>query len=326
MLGGLKGAYDDEMVGKGKAMKLEIKRAFVAIVLTATAAFTMGFGPRGKQVYGRANENANETISTQGDKAKQDAKGKYAEVNGLRMYYEIHGSGQPLVLLHGAFGFIEGWATVLPTLTKTHQVIAIEMEGHGHTRDLDRPLTMEQMAEDTAALLKQLRIKQADFFGYSMGGTVAFRVAVRYPELVRKLAIYGSCSGAPKDVYDPESYKQSQRLSSDFAPPVLKEPYDRMAPDRARWPVLVTKVKNMVRDFKGYSEAEMKAINVQVLIMMGDRDVVRPEHAVEMYRLIPNAQLAIFPGGDHFMLWGNPEKILKTLAPFLEAHKNPSER
>jgi pimeloyl-ACP methyl ester carboxylesterase len=88
------------------------------------------------------------------------------------MYYEIHGSGQPLVLLHGAFGFIEGWATVLPTLTKTHQVIAIELEGHGHTHDLDRPLSFEQMAEDTGALLKQLKIKDADFFGYSMGGTV----------------------------------------------------------------------------------------------------------------------------------------------------------
>src|SRR5262245_17393040 len=116
---------------------------------------------------------------------KQEAKGKYAEVNGLKMYYEIHGSGQPLVLLHGAFGFAEGWGAMLPTLTKTHQVIAIELQGHGHTNDLDRPLTYEQMAEDTAALLDQLKVKDADFFGYSMGGTVALGVAIRHPELVR---------------------------------------------------------------------------------------------------------------------------------------------
>ena len=198
-------------------------------------------------------------------------------------------------------------------------MIAIELEGHGRTRDLDRPLMIEQMAEDTIALLKQLKISDADFFGYSMGGTVALAVAIRHPELVRKLAIYGSNSGSPKVVYEPESYKQTQSLSADFAPKVLKEPYDRMAPDPKRWPVLVTKVRDMVRDFKGYSAAEMKAIKAQVLIIMGDRDVVRPEHAVEMYRLIPNAQLAIIPGGDHFMLWSTPDKVLAILTPFLSA-------
>jgi pimeloyl-ACP methyl ester carboxylesterase len=245
-------------------------------------------------------------------------KSAYASVNGLKMYYEIHGTGKPLVLLHGAFGFVDGWATVLPTLTKTHQVIAIELEGHGHTHDLDRPLTFEQMAEDTALLLTQLKIKDADFFGYSMGGTVALGVAIRHPELVRRLAIYGSCTGKPEDTYDPETYKQYQSLSVDFAPKELKEPYDKMAPDPTRWPVLVTKVKNLGIDFKGYSAAEVKSIKAQVLIMTGDRDVVRPEHAVEMYRLIPNAQLAIFPRGDHFMLWSSPDKLLSTLVPFLD--------
>lgn len=261
--------------------------------------------------------------------AAQDkpAKGGYASVNGLKMYYEIHGSGRPLVLLHGAFGFIEGWATVLPTLAKTHQVIAIELQGHGHTHDLDRPLTFEQMAEDTAQLLQQLKIKDADFFGYSMGGTVALGIGIRHPELVRKLAIYGSCAGSPKETYEPEAYKQYQSLSADFAPKELKEPYDRLAPDPARWPVLVTKIKNMGRDFKGYSAAELKALKAPVLIMMGDRDVVRPEHAVAMYRLIPNAQLAILPGGDHFMLWTSPDRILAVLTQFLEAPMpEPGER
>lgn len=300
-------------------MKTMIKRAFVAVATMATAAYIMGYALNRENANGQTNENAHVAPSSKGNQVKQGASGKYAEVNGLKMYYEIHGSGQPLVLLHGAFGFIEGWATVLPTLTKTHQVIAIELQGHGHTHDLDRPLTFEQMAEDTAALLKQLKIKDADFFGYSMGGTVALRVAMRHPELVRKLAILGSAFGTMKDTYEPETYKQFQSLSTDFAPPVLKEPYDRMAPDPTRWPILVTKIKNLERDFKGYSAAEIKTIKAQTLIMMGDRDGVRPEHAVEMYRLIPNAQLAVFPGGDHFMLWSSPDKVLATLAPFLEA-------
>src|SRR5215475_9801835 len=283
-------------MNRRETMKTLINRALIATAILATAAFIVGYGQQ-----------------------KQDSNGKYAEVNGLKMYYEIHGSGQPLVLLHGAFGFVEGWAAFLPTLTKTHQVIAVELQGHGHTNDLDRPLNFEQMADDTAALLKQLNIKDGDFFGYSMGGTVALGVAIRHPELVRKLAIYGSCAGTAKDTYDPEIYKQFQSLGPDFAPPVLKEPYDRMAPDPKRWPVLVSKIKELEKIFKGYSAADLKAIKAQTLVMMGDRDAVRPEHAVEMYRLIPNAQLAIFPGGDHFLLFSNPDKLLATLAPFLNA-------
>jgi pimeloyl-ACP methyl ester carboxylesterase len=277
-------------------MKTLTNRALIAADILAAAIFIVGYGSQ-----------------------QQDPGGKYAEVNGLKMYYEIHGSGRPLVLLHGAFGFAEGWGSLLPTLTKTHQLIAIELQGHGHTNDIDRPLSFEQMADDVAALLKQLKIKEADFFGYSLGGTVAMGVAIRHPEIVRKLAFYGSCAGSMKDTYDPEVYKQFQSLGPDFAPPVLKEPYDRMAPDPKRWPVLVTKIKELEKIFKGYSAADLKAVKAQTLIMMGDRDAVRPEHAVEMYRLIPNAQLAIFPGGDHFLPFSSPDKLLATLAPFLNA-------
>src|SRR5262249_39298537 len=137
---------------------------------------------------------------------KSDVENGYAQVNGLKLYYEIHGSGQPLVLLHGAFGFTGAWGTVLPALTKTHQAIVVELQGHGHTADRDEPLEIEQMADDVAGLLKELKIETADFLGYSMGGTVALGVAIRHPELVRKLAILGACSRSPKEVYEPESY------------------------------------------------------------------------------------------------------------------------
>lgn len=248
-----------------------------------------------------------------------DAKGSYASVNGLKMYYEIHGTGQPLVLLHGAFGFVEGWGTLLPALAKAHQVIAVELQGHGHTNDLERPLSCEQMADDVAALLRQLQIKDADVFGYSMGGTVALGVAIRHPELVRKLAILGSSAGNLKDAFEPEAYNQFLSIPADFAPPMLKAPYDRMSPDPSQWPKLVEKIKNLERDAKGYSASELKSIKAPTLIMIGDREGIRPEHAVELYRLIPQTQLAVFPGGDHFMIWQSPEKVLATLAPFLDA-------
>jgi pimeloyl-ACP methyl ester carboxylesterase len=244
-----------------------------------------------------------------------NAQGNYASVNGLKMYYEIHGTGRPLVLLHGAFG----WATIFPTLAKARQVIAVELQGHGHTADIDRPLTYEQMADDTAALLEQLKIEQADIFGYSMGGNVALAVAIRHPKLVRKVAINGSHYGRLEDAYDPETLKQFKSLSSDFAPKMLKDPYDKVAPDPKQWPALVAKVKKMGLEFQGFAREDMKSIKAPVLITLGDRDVTKPEHAVEMFRLIPHAQLAVFPGADHFLIWQNPEKMLPTIAAFLDA-------
>jgi len=244
-----------------------------------------------------------------------EKKQGYADVNGLKMYYEIHGTGKPLVVLHGAFG----WATVYPTLAANRQVIAVELQGHGHTADIDRPLTIEQMADDTAALLKHLKIEQADFFGYSMGGNVALAVAIRHPNLVGRLAINGSHYGRMEDAYEPAAFQQFQSLPADFAPAVLKDPYDKVAPDPKQWPVLVAKVKKMGLEFKGFAREDMKSIKARVLITLGDRDGVRPEHAVEMFRLIPNAQLAVFPGGDHFLLFTSPDKVLSPIAAFLDA-------
>jgi pimeloyl-ACP methyl ester carboxylesterase len=249
-------------------------------------------------------------------------EGKYANVNGLKMYYEVHGTGKPLVLLHGAFG----WATVYPTLAKDRQVIAVELQGHGHTADIDRPLTIEQMADDTAALLKELKIEQADFFGYSMGGTVALGVAIRHPNLLRKLAINGSHAGRMADAFEPEMFKQFQNLPDDFAPPILKEPYDKVAPDPKQWPTLVAKIKKMGLEFKGFTREELKSIKTPVLITFGDRDGTRPEHAVEMFRLIPNSQLAIIPGADHFLIFQDPDKLLPMIGAFLNAPVNEPKK
>src|SRR5262245_7134078 len=165
------------------------------------------------------------------------------------MYYETRGEGEPLVLLHGAFGL----AMDLPALAKNRRVIAVELQGHGHTADADRPLSIEQMADDTAALLKELKIERADFFGYSMGGSVALGVAIRHPRLVRKLAINGSHYSSMKDAYEPEAFQQFMSLPADFAPPVLKGPYDKVAPDPTQWPTLVAKIKKMGSESQGFA-------------------------------------------------------------------------
>ena len=121
--------------------------------------------------------------------SQASAAGGYASVNGLNMYYEIHGSGEPLVILHGGMSTIGAFYRILPALAKSRQIIAVEQQGHGHTADIDRPFSFEQMADDTAALLPQLGVKKADVFGYSDGGMVALEMAIRHPELIRKLAI-----------------------------------------------------------------------------------------------------------------------------------------
>jgi pimeloyl-ACP methyl ester carboxylesterase len=252
-----------------------------------------------------------QSIAAQGT----EAKGKYASINGLKMYYEIHGTGEPLVLLHGSFV----WATNYPTLARGRQIILIDMQGHGRTADINRPFSFEQMADDTAALLKHLKIEQADVFGYGMGGTIGLALAIRHPGLVRRLAI---CSAVyrpveesyPKDVLDAFREMTPER----FAPKELKKPYDKMSP-APNWRRLVAKIVQMERDFKGFSQEQMKAIKAEVFIAAGDHYDVGLEHVVEMHHLIPKSQLAVFPNSDHLLLLTNPDKILIQIREFLNS-------
>ena len=245
-----------------------------------------------------------------------DAPGRYASVNGLKIYYEVHGAGPPLVLLHGAFLTVESWGKLVPELARSRQVIAPELQGHGHTADVDRPLGFPQMAEDVAALLREIKIERADVYGYSMGGTVALALAARHPAVVRKLIVQGSTYN--KDGWEPEAFKQFSALPPDFAPPPLKDPYDKVAPDPKHWPVLVAKLKEMEMGFEGLPESDLKGITAPTLIIMGDREGLRPEQAVAMYRLIPKAQLAIVPGADHFLLFTRPDFVLTLMTTFLQ--------
>jgi pimeloyl-ACP methyl ester carboxylesterase len=245
------------------------------------------------------------------------SKSGYAPVNGLDIYYEIHGEGEPLVLLHGGLTTIDiSFGALIPLLSQTRQVIAIEQQGHGHTADRDAPLTIEQMADDTAAVLEHLGIAQADFFGYSEGGYVAMNVAVRYPELVRKLALIGAAANPDGEYQWVHEYLQVAKVE-DFEG--LREPHASVAPDPDHWEEFVTKWITLQQNNEGLPTEALQSISAPALVIIGDADSVTPEHAVEMVRTFPHANLAILPATDHFAPATRADWIAPMLEDFLSA-------
>jgi pimeloyl-ACP methyl ester carboxylesterase len=236
----------------------------------------------------------------------------YAPVNGLQMYYEIHGEGEPLLLMHGAYGTIDLWGPILETLAQNHQVIAIEPQGHGHTADIDRPIRYETMTDDAAALLGHLGVERADVVGYSMGGGVALQLAMRYPELVRKVVPL-SVSYSTEGTYSEVWAMIDQITPEVFAGSPFEEAYMRNAPNPEDWPVLVEKLVDLDRQVYAWPEDEIREIAAPMLFIIGDSDVVTPEHAVALFRLLgggvpgdltglPKSQLAIIPGTTHITM------------------------
>jgi pimeloyl-ACP methyl ester carboxylesterase len=260
--------------------------------------------------------------------AQNDQSG-FASVNGLEMYYEIHGTGRPLVLLHGALMTIEQFGDVLPSLAKTRQVIAVEQQAHGRTADIDRPFSYDQMADDTAALLHQLGIEEADIFGYSMGGGIALQIAMEHPELVRKLVV-AAAAYSNEGVY-PKVLEGIENLKpEDLAGSPWQEAYAGVAPNPEGWPALLAKVQGLDREFEGWPPEAISSIDAPTLIIVGDADIVRPEHAVEMLRLLgggvagdfeglPPSQLAVLPGTTHVTLINRADWLTSMITAFLDA-------
>ena len=225
----------------------------------------------------------------------QDSSNGYALVNGLKMYYEIYGKGAPLVLIHGGGSTIQtSFGRVLHFFAKERQVIAVELQGHGHTPDIDRPETFEQDADDVAALLKYLKIENADFFGFSNGGNTTMQIAIRYPNLVRKI-ILGSAFFKRDGMYL-QFWKSLNHSTLKEMPQLLKDAYKKVAPDSNDLSKMYGKDKKRMVEFKDWKAEDIHSISAPALIIIGDEDVVRPEHAVEIFRLLPHARLSIFPG------------------------------
>lgn len=227
---------------------------------------------------------------------KSKSHGHFASVNGLKMYYEIHGSGQPLVLIHGGGSTINTtFGRVLPDFAKTHRVIAVELQAHGHTRDINRPLSFEQDADDVAALLEQLHIQKASFFGFSNGGNTAMQIAIRHPKMVDKLIIASAMF--KRDAFYSGFWDGMQKAKLDNMPQALKDDYLSITSDPAGLQVMHDKDVQRMLTFKDWNPDAIRMIQAPSMVISGDADVVRPEHAVELYRLLPHAKLAIFPGG-----------------------------
>jgi pimeloyl-ACP methyl ester carboxylesterase len=291
------------------------RRSFLQVSAIGGASLLLGCQDAARN-GGQVNSNAGTNVSTpnQNSTAQQaPVKGEHASVNGLKMYYELHGIGRPVVVLHGSFGRTVNY----PTLSENRQLVAVDLQGHGRTADIDRPMTFEHFADDVAALMKHLAIDQADVFGYSMGGTVGLATAIKYPATVRRLAIIGASYKRADEAYAPDVLKDFKSITPEtFAPNELKEPYEAMSP-APNWKGLVAKILQMENDFKGFSQDQMKAITAEVFIGVGDHYDVALEHSVEMHNLIPKSQLAVFPNADHLLLWTNPDRVLPYVKEFL---------
>ena len=265
--------------------------------------------------------------------AQAKVKGQYADVNGIKLYYEIHGSGKPLVLLHGGLGSTEMFEPNLGELSKGRQVIAVDLQGHGRTADIDRPFSLEAMSEDIAALIKYLKIPKADVMGYSLGAGVALQIAVRHPELVNRLVLV-SAAIRRSDFY-PDILAQQAQVGAAFAEQMKQTPmygsYAKLNPYPENWPLLLQKIGDFMKKDYDFSDA-VKTIKAPTLVVAGDADIFPPKYAIRTFELLGGGQkdggwdgsgqivskLAILPGVTHYNMAMAPA-LVPTAIGFLDA-------
>ncbi|TKK72041.1 alpha/beta hydrolase [Ilyomonas limi] len=223
-------------------------------------------------------------------------KNGYSEVNGLRMYYEVYGEGKPLVLIHGGGSTIQtSFGNIIPLLSKNRQIIAVELQAHGRTGDRDTFLTFEQDADDVVQLLKNIQIGKADFLGFSNGGQTTIEIAIRHPHIVNKIIIASAFYNRNAAV--PLFWEGFNHVTLSAIPQALKEGFLAVNNNVAALQNMFDKDVQRMKTFKGWSDEQIQSIQAPALILNGDNDVVSPEHAVQMHRLIPNSVLVILPGG-----------------------------
>lgn len=265
--------------------------------------------------------------------AKAQSTGRYADVNGIKLYYEVQGSGRPLVLLHGGLGAIEMFGANLPVLAKGRQLIAVDLQGHGRTADIDRPVSVELMADDIAALIKHLGLPRADIMGYSLGGGVALLTAIRHPEVVDRLIVVST--PFRRNAFYPDILSQQAQVTAAAAEGMKQTPmyqlYSSIAPRPEDWPRLLAKMGDAMRKDFDFSKGVAK-IQATTLIVAADADIFPPAHAVEMFALLgggqrdggwdgsgrPKSRLAILPGLTHYTIFSDPSLAAVAVA-FLDA-------
>ncbi len=255
--------------------------------------------------------------------------GARVEVNGMQVYYEVSGSGDPLVVLHGAYMNIPSMGAIIPKLAETRKVYALEFQGHGRTTDIDRPITYPALADDVAAFMDAVGLRKADVFGYSMGAAAGLQLAIRHPDKVNKLV-------AASVAYDVEGWQPAFR---EFIPqmtvemfvdmPVFAEAYRKLAANPDGFPELVRKLIALEKEPMAWG-ADVKALKTPVLIITGDADVATLEHSVALFRLLggggmgdmgqplPASRLAVLPATSHTAVIGQTDLLVAVIEPFLK--------
>ena len=263
----------------------------------------------------------------------QNANSGFAPINGLQLYYEIHGEGQPLVLLHGGVSASEVFGPNLPTLAKTRKVIAVHLQGHGHTKDIDRPLRFEFMADDVAELIAFLKIEKADILGYSLGGGVALQTVIRHPAAVNRLVVISAAM--KRDGSFPEvntAFDQMAAHAPQIAKNIKGSPLGRLYPE-VNWENLLRKIAEMESHDYNWS-AEVKQIKSPTMLIFADADSIRPEHIVAFYEALGGgkrdagldgslrsaARLGMVPGATHYDILSTT-MVATMVSPFLAASR-----
>ena len=258
--------------------------------------------------------------------ADAQSAGQHVAVNGMQMYYEVSGAGEPLVVLHGAYMTIPSMGEIIPMLAKTHRVYAVELQGHGRTSDIDRPITYPNLADDVAAFMDAVGLAKADVFGYSMGAVTGLQLAIRHPAKVGRLVV---ASGA----YDlrgwqPEFTAFIPQMTVEMLPPILEQEYRKVAPDPNGFRALARKLIALEHEPMAW-EADVRTLKTPVLIIAGDADVATLEHNVAMFRLLgggamgdmgkplPASRLAILPATSHTAVITQPVLLHAFIEPFL---------
>jgi pimeloyl-ACP methyl ester carboxylesterase len=257
--------------------------------------------------------------------------GKYAAVNGIQLYYEIHGTGKPLVMLHGGFGTFEMFSAISPALAQNHQVIGIDLYGHGRTALADRPFTFEHMAGDIAGLIEHLGLEKADLLGYSLGGAVALQTAIRHPERVNKLVVIST--PFKRTGWHPEMQVGMASIAPEFfIGTPMHDAYMRVAPKPEDFVRFVATMKEGMSQDYDWTE-QISDLKIPALIIAGDSDGLPPSHAAEFYRLLGgglrdagwngehliSSQLAILPGATHYNIVFRADLLPPVIIPFLDS-------
>jgi len=249
------------------------------------------------------------------------AQRNHVEVDGLSIYYELHGEGPPLVLLHGGLLTIEvAFGDVLPALAERHQVVAIELQGHGRTPDIERPLSLERLADDVAHVLAAIGADRADVVGFSLGGLVTVELARRHHDRVRRLVL-ASIPTRPEGFHDdvrlPNARPDVGRMPTEDDFRTWEEAYRAVAPDPDHFSAFAAKLAAFVGALPGWSDDELRELTGATLVLIGDNDFVRVDHAAHMQEVLPDARLAVVPGATHVSLLHETDLVMPILRRFL---------